>query len=221
MKYYSHLSAPPPPFAHSDMATEHVFFKRMMPTNATIGITQLDGTVQNVGSYSRYEVKTPVQDWVFDTFPELKGHSREIGLTMQMNSNLSNGRTCQLPAHTDGRRGQQVLQYMFETGGADVRTAWWQEDGHTIYREVAVFNNPQGSKEIDDIANEKHIAIHKMDLAGLTLLDSAVLEKGHWYMLETNVIHSVHNVRNKRLALTVGFSNRELYELMAEKYKFK
>jgi hypothetical protein len=222
MKHCCHLSAPTPPFSHNNIVTDRVFFKRIIPNNAPpIGIKQPDGTVQNVGSYSRCEVIKPVQEWVFGVFPELQEHSREIGL-MQLSGNLANGRPCQLVAHTDGRRGQHVLQYMFETGGPDVTTNWWQEDGHAVYRESAVFNHGADNHDgRDGLAEEKHIAVHKMDLNGLTLLDSVVLEKGHWYLLETNVIHSVHNVRTKRLALTVGFSNRELYESMAEKYKFK
>jgi hypothetical protein len=222
MKYYHQLSAPPPPFSHNNIVADHTFFSRIIPNSFTGGITQLDGTIQNVGSYSRRELIKPVQDWIFETFPELLGHSREIGFQEIANSS-TNGQLCQMVPHTDGRRGHHVLQYAFETGGPDVTTVWWQEDGHPIYRNSAVFNH--GINNPDDeragVAKNKHMALHKLDLTGLTPLESVVFKKDHWYLLDADVIHSVHNVRTKRLALTVGFSNRELYELMAEKYKFK
>ena len=220
MKYYHQLSAPTPPFSHNNIVTDYAFFNRAIPNSFTTGITQPDGTVQNVGSYSRRELIKPVQDWIFDTFPELIGHSRELGL-MELANNSTNGRLCQLVPHTDGRRGQHVLQYTFETGGPDVTTIWWQEDGHAIYRNSGVFNhgldNPDDKR--DGVAEKKHIALHKLDLTGLTQLESVVFKKDQWALLEANVIHSVHNIRNKRFALNVGFSNQKLYELLAEKYK--
>jgi hypothetical protein len=219
MKYYHQLSAPTPPFSHDNIVTDHAFFNRAIPNDVAIGITQLDGTIQNIGSYSRRELIKPVQDWIFETFPELLGHSRETGL-QELSNNSTNGRLCQLVAHTDGRRGQHVLQYMFETGGPNVTTVWWQEDGHAIYRNSAVFNHGlNNNDERDGVAEKKHMALHKLDLNGLTPLDSVVFKKGHWYLLEANVIHSVHNVKDKRFALNVGFSNQKLYELLAEKYK--
>lgn len=90
--------------------------------------------------------------------------------------------TSQLP-HTDTTR-KFVLLYNVETGGPDASLVFWQENNRAIYRERGLAVD-RGShlKELERISGPKNC----------------------WYLMNTQVLHSVENVTERRLNLQISF----------------
>jgi hypothetical protein len=89
----------------------------------------------------------------------------------------------QLP-HTDTTR-EFVLLYNIETGGPDATLSFWQEDGHPVLR-------------------ERGLAVERS--SHLKLLDKIQGPHNCWYILNTQVIHSVENVTSRRTNFQVSFN---------------
>ena len=90
--------------------------------------------------------------------------------------------TPQLP-HTDTTR-KFVLLYNVETGGPDASLVFWQEDRHPILR-------------------ERGLAVDRG--AHLKELERIPGPAGCWYLMNTQVLHSVENVSERRLNLQISF----------------
>lgn len=89
--------------------------------------------------------------------------------------------TAQLP-HTDTTR-KFVLLYNVEIGGEDARLVFWQEQGYPILR-------------------DRGLAVERG--AHLKEIESIPGPSG-WYLMNTQVLHSVENVTSRRLNLQVSF----------------
>lgn len=90
----------------------------------------------------------------------------------------------QLP-HTDTTR-KYVLLYNIETGGPTATLSFWQEKGYNIHR-------------------ERGLAIDRGN--HLTLLDQITGPSRCWYILDTQVLHSVEGVTERRTNLQVSFND--------------
>jgi hypothetical protein len=89
----------------------------------------------------------------------------------------------QLP-HTDTTR-KYVLLYNIETGGDDVSLSFWQEDGFDINRDrgLAVQRGPH-----------------------LKLLEKIPGPFNCWYLMNTQVLHSVEGMTKRRVNFQVSFN---------------
>jgi hypothetical protein len=96
----------------------------------------------------------------------------------------------QLP-HTDTTR-KYVLLYNIETGGPDATLSFWQENGH-------------------DIKRTRGLAVDRGN--HLTLLETITGPERCWYILDTQVLHSVEGVSERRTNLQLSFEN------LPEKFK--
>lgn len=90
--------------------------------------------------------------------------------------------TPQLP-HTDTTR-KFVLLYNVETGGPDASLVFWQENGYPVHR-------------------ERGLAVERGN--HLTELERINGPTGCWYLMNTQVLHSVEGVSERRLNLQISF----------------
>lgn len=90
--------------------------------------------------------------------------------------------TPQLP-HTDTTR-KFVLLYNVETGGPDASLVFWQQENHPILR-------------------ERGLAVERD--ATLKELERINGPKVCWYLMNTQVLHSVEGVSERRLNLQISF----------------
>lgn len=84
--------------------------------------------------------------------------------------------------HVDAGR-TWALFYMVEPGGSDVTTSWWRHPDHPVILNEDLY--PRSSWDYDD----------------LTLVTSEILVTGCWYLFHGRVLHSVENVRSRRISL--------------------
>lgn len=213
--YYHYLNLPAPPFSYDDVITEEVLFRRKIPEGVGFGIPQGDGTFQNVTTYSRLYATPIANSWVSNTIPELTGHIREVGIQTHENSDRKNGRMAEFPIHTDGKRGRHVLCYLYETGGTNPETVWWQEENKPILRESGIYNEVNPA-HFDRVVGTP--GLHKLDHNSIKELARVSFKKHAWNLLRADVLHSLHNVENMRIGLTIGFSNDEVFNMLVDKY---
>ena len=84
-----------------------------------------------------------------------------------------------------------AVNYVFETGGDNVTTNWYKERGFPLYR-----TKSYGGKQADS---------GSVKYDDLECLDSVVLKKNRWYILDVRVLHDVQNIINCRKSLTISF----------------
>jgi len=211
---YTSLNLPIPPFSANSAKNGEIAFRRIVPPNTGFNIKQLDGTVQSITSYERDLVNMESRLWLLSIVPELKGHIRELSIQTITNNETTN-MLAQLPIHSDGKRNESCLSFFYDTGGDDVYTAWWQEEGYDIYHNPHTYNEHGKNVKLDAQPNPQS---YKLDLNGLTEITRTVMKSNSWALLKTNVLHSVHNVKTSRIALSAMFTNPEVAEIIIQKY---
>jgi hypothetical protein len=146
--------------------------------------------------YTRYKIDNFVEK-IISAVPELKDHIRDVGLQNIYNESLDTRGSKMMP-HTDGvARGRHCIQWLFETGGSDVHTTWYIEDNYTALR---------------------YPAIAGKDFKNLNVIEDVIFDVKKWAIFKTNIIHSVQTIHTSRKALTIGFSNEQLFDQLIEKY---
>ncbi len=123
----------------------------------------------------RYTLDQDVYDWIHQ---HLTDQYTDCGLS------VIHGPDGLLAPHTDQTRSFAIL-YTFDTGGPDVRTAFYQEDGHPVERELRVFGT--------DYANLREV--HAVQIPLRT-----------WVIMNTNVLHSVENLISDRVQIQFGLN---------------
>lgn len=167
-------------------------FSESRPTT----IVNDQGVEQAISNYHRVKASQAHYDWVYENIPELKGHVNEVGFqSINNKANHPNGATFAI--HTDGNRGEYVLAYNLDVGGPNVHTVWYQEDGQPLIRQPGM---------------------KRLSMRNLTKMDEVVFKPREWGMLKANILHTVDSIQTDRIALTIGFSNRELAYEIVEKY---
>lgn len=125
------------------------------------------------GFLTRYKLEN-VYDWIkeniTDQFDEVSAQIIERG--------SSTG------PHTDRLRKWHLF-YVFETGGDNVETVWYQEPGQPLWQDVF--------KVYDDYARLKE-------------LHRCVLPANTWILFNSRIIHDVQNMTGTRKTLTVDFT---------------
>lgn len=91
-----------------------------------------------------------------------------------------------LPAHCDMRRNY-ALNYVFEPGGNNVTTSFFQEEGEPIIRDCQVRAGRSVSEEIKKKLNK---------------LATIKIPNNTWHIIRTDVIHRVEYITSSRIRIT-------------------
>jgi hypothetical protein len=124
----------------------------------------------------RYTLDQQVSDWIHQ---HLSDQYTDCGLS------VIHGPDGLLAPHTDQTRRFAVL-YTFDTGGADVKTAFYQEDGYPVERELREFGT-----DYDRLKE-----VHAVQFPLRT-----------WVIMNTNVLHSVENLVSDRVQIQFGLNS--------------
>lgn len=160
-----------------------------------------DGSTQDGVFYYRTPVDGPtnptLNEWLYKNIDELK--NSDITTGVQYCTSMTGCASAFLP-HTDGTaRGRYTMLYLIKNGNPNspVTTHWWQQPGEDLVRPP-----------------------HTLFPDSTVLVEMARIELpiGVWTMIRTNIIHSVQNVTDSRIAISLGVHSDELAELIAEKY---
>lgn len=185
---------------HHDVITDMKLFNR---TVRKLDIKDYNNNSMPPAEYVRKRADEKYHDYIIRLIPELQGQVKEVGFQKMTNAtNHPNG--SQLIPHTDMKRGDFCIHWIFSTGGDQVKTCWWQEKGHDLIR-------PPWT--------------NKIDYSNLDLVDEMVWKPERWCIFRTDIIHSVTNIQTERTAFAVGVSgiidvdgNDSLYMKIIEKY---
>ena len=97
--------------------------------------------------------------------------------------------------HTDGRRGEFVLIYLVDAGGADVYTVWYQVEGRSLLLPPST---------------------HYFKCTTLESIYSTKIPTGHWTLNDTRILHSVQFLDGPRIAITIGMNEQEVEKFCAQ-----
>jgi hypothetical protein len=160
-----------------------------------------DGSIQDGALYYRTPVTGPINptldQWLYKNIDELT--NSDITTAVQYCTSVSGAASALLP-HTDGgARGRYTMLYLIKSGNPNnpVTTHWWQQPG-------------------EDLVRPPHTV--SLDSTKLVEMAKTELSIGTWVMIKTNIIHSVQNIIDSRIAISVAVHSDEIAELIAEKY---
>ena len=141
--------------------------------------------VSQVGtSYNRYRVSDTIYQWVLDHVDPTIRNNMQVGI--QTFRPLQTDPAAWSP-HTDGPRGQYILNYLICAGGDNVLTKWYQEAGQPLVR-------PPG--------------ITLASFKNLTEVHTEHVRPGTWFCLHSRVLHTVVNVNSPRISLSIGVNRQ-------------
>ena len=125
-------------------------------------------------AYNRYEVSQKVKDWVHENITR---DYNNIGYS------VLEGTSC---PHSDVSRDWTLI-WLFETGGPDVETVFWRQEGQPYYPKTLETKQPTTYDNLIELCKCR-------------------LPKGQWVLLNAQCLHSVENVKDvHRKALQIGF----------------
>jgi hypothetical protein len=168
MTYVLYPEIPGLPDISLNPAIENIFEQH--PTSCFKNGIEIINTTNN-----RYELNPDFITWV------KKNISSEFtGIGFNHMGTCDGGTTV---PHTDRKR-HWTLMWIFETGGDDVNTIFWKEQGHTIERDITYY--PRSYDNLIEL--ERH-----------------VIEPNRWVLVNAKVIHSVENMTSIRKSIQIGF----------------
>jgi len=107
-----------------------------------------------------------------------------------ININITNRASNTFGPHVDFNRSESFL-YVIDTGGENVVTKWWQQNGYPISR-----------PEMQDISNGWATGFN--DYSQLTERASICIPPRTWiHFCDTAILHSVENLESSRLAIQI------------------
>ena len=157
-----------------------------------------------IALYTRHTLSEETQNKLLKILPvELQGSIRDCGLQQLSNSKNSPEGTYMRP-HIDGnKRGRHCLQYLLDTGGTDVTTTWYKENNYSIVRPPSV-------------TDFRDITVVKLD--SLIKVEEVIFDINRWSIFRTDIIHGVEPILTTRRAISIGFTNQELFDTLISKY---
>ena len=157
-----------------------------------------------IALYTRHTLSEETQNKLSKILPvELQGFIRDVGLQQISNSTNSPEGTYMRP-HIDGnKRGKHCLQYLLNTGGTDVTTTWYKENNYSIVRPPSA-------------TDSRDITVVKLD--SLTKVEEVIFDLNRWSIFRTDIIHGVEPILTTRRAISIGFTNQELFDTLISKY---
>jgi hypothetical protein len=107
-----------------------------------------------------------------------------------ININITNQASNTFGPHVDFDRSESFL-YVIDTGGPNVVTKWWQQNGYPVSR-----------PEMQDISNGWATGFN--DYSQLTERASICIPPRTWiHFCDTAILHSVENLESSRLAIQI------------------
>ena len=201
MLIYKYLDLPPCPVDMENLKSNLYRFdnKMLLTTLSYDKFIKSDNVELDMCRYLRYQL--PARHYIeliTSVIPELKGNILDIGLQRIINISKNPNGSIMAP-HTDGtKRGQYCIQWIFDTGGPDVHTTWYQEDNLDIARGPGIYD--------------------VIDINSIRVIKDVKFPPCCWVMFRTDIVHSVQPVITDRYALTIGFTNDELFDFISSKY---
>jgi hypothetical protein len=198
LDYYSILNIPSIPkdiittvIDHSDPHSK--------PFNPSVELTLNDDVKEITADYHRSGLAQECVDWIIAHIPEAGDENCVFGYQRIA---AAHGTSGTMFVHTDGtQRGVYVLSYILDTGSDhDVTTHWWKERGHDKYRSPHTFCLDH--RKLDELA-------------------SVVFPSNTWHVLDASILHNVSGIKSSRIAVTVGFNDKDLIDQIVTKYQFK
>ncbi len=197
LEYYATLDIPAVPQSIVDTAAVEIPIPRY--SKFTFRLKFCNHSAELSAIYSRVELDQTCINWIIKCVPELANEKCTFGYQV---IDAVPGTSGKFVPHTDGLfRGTFVLSYLLDPGSDQpVTTHWWQE--HNC---------------------DKHRLPHTFitDYQKLHELTAVTIPVHQWHMLDASILHSVHGIKTRRTAITVGFNNKEAVDVMLSKYRFK
>lgn len=138
-----------------------------------------DGShINSIESY-RYWISEEFEDWI-------KIHVQES--IKGCGINVFDGGKLVAP-HVDANRNF-AIQYILETGGDNVETAWYRQKGKDITR--------------PDIRHVFDLDKIVLDYDQLEELDRICFSTNTWVCINTSILHAVENLKGRRMALQIS-----------------
>lgn len=138
-----------------------------------------DGSRLNSIESYRYWISEDFETWVRNHVQE---ETKGCGINVFEDGKL-------VAPHVDANRNF-ALQYILETGGDRVETAWYRQKGRDILR--------------PDIRHVFDLNKIVLDYDQLEELDRICFPAKTWVCLNTNILHAVENLQGRRLALQIS-----------------
>jgi hypothetical protein len=149
-----------------------------------------NGRILKGCEYFNYELDILLLNWIFENIPGTK----ETVPFKQVSRPLD-GTIGTHIVHSDIRR-KFALNYMFQLGGNNVTTSWYQEKNKPLRR-----TKSEGGKQADT---------GFVDYLNLELLDSVVLKLNTWYLIATDILHDVDNIVDERSSISISFRTEDI-----------
>jgi len=151
-------------------------------------LTNSKGETIHGSTYKRFNVNNKILTWAMDAVdPTLNfTPSGNFRIGIQVFEYIYNGEPCSYAPHTDGPRGDDVLNYLIDAGGENVITKWYQEKGQPFPR--------LPSLRLDSFENLFEVHSEKFDA-------------GAWFILNTKALHTVENLTRSRISISIGLTN--------------
>jgi len=153
-------------------------------TNSDHYIRQHDKKRKNIPAhmasvFERLNINNTMLDWLRDN---ISSSFNFAGLQqMTWPDEATPGKRLVIP-HTDKERDWAV-NYLFEPGGPNVTTTFYQQPNFPLVREYDIFLSPN------------IVTVH----------EQFIIEPYRWHLMKSNVLHGVENVETLRQAITLGF----------------
>jgi hypothetical protein len=138
-------------------------------------------------------VNSELTSWLEQNIPDVNSRFNILYQTQRANNNVPSTHI----VHTDRLR-LTALNYIIDTGGDNVMTSWYKEDGKELQRSKKITGSQSDSGAVD--------------YKNLRLLESVNLEKNNWYIINTRILHDVDNITATRKSISISFSHRKFLE---------
>jgi hypothetical protein len=135
-------------------------------------------------TYNRYHVSPELFEWAVANIPgRLPNKHDNFKIGIQVFRPI--GINTSYDPHTDGPRGEYVLNYLIDAGGDNVLTKWYQEVNQPLVRTPG---------------------INLKSFQNLTEVHSEHIQAGSWFCLYSRVLHTVTNIERPRISLSIGLN---------------
>jgi len=129
--------------------------------------------------WSGYDVPAEIKEWINTNITSEYNNVRLATIT----STDSGLKDSKLDPHTDHTRVYN-LYYHYKTGGANVTTTFWQEQGEDLVRPFQ---------------------IKRPDVSKLIQVEQCLFVENTWSIIRTDVLHSVENIQSPRVNIQIDF----------------
>jgi hypothetical protein len=147
-------------------------------------LTMPDGSQCTSITSQKWSISPELEQWI--------KHNVYNGPWVDVGINSHNNVSTVMGPHVDDIK-REIILYVVETGGSDVETVWWQEQGFPVERvdKLPINNNGIFYTSTDDYSK-------------LTELERVCLPPGKWVRMNTVVLHSVENITGVRTIVKIG-----------------